>query len=89
MFYFQMLEYSSIMRGDRGEFFKVSYLCFLGVMNMDLRKKFFLLAGLVGVCMAVISVIGFYTAYTNLESSVEKEFEAVVAASTLPFGSIT
>lgn len=51
-------------------------------MNMDLRRKFFLLSGLVGVFMAVISVIGFYTAYTNLESSVEKEFEAVVAAST-------
>ncbi|MBR0328701.1 MAG: methyl-accepting chemotaxis protein, partial [Selenomonadaceae bacterium] len=49
---------------------------------MDLRRKFFLLSGLVGVFMAVISVIGFYTAYTNLESSVEKEFEAVVAAST-------
>ena len=49
---------------------------------MDLRKKFFLLSGMAGLFMAVISVIGFYTAYTNLESSVEKEFEAVVAAST-------
>ena len=32
--------------------------------------------------MAIISVIGFYTACTNLENSVEKEFEAVVASST-------
>lgn len=48
---------------------------------MGLKKKFFLLSGLVGLFMAVISIIGFYTAYTNLAGSVEEEFEAVVSSS--------
>lgn len=47
---------------------------------MGLKKKFFLLSGLVGLFMAVISIIGFYTAYTNLAGSVEEEFEAVVSS---------
>lgn len=47
---------------------------------MGLRQKFFVLAGVAGVFMAVVSIIGFYTAYTNLTNSVEQEFEAVVEA---------
>ena len=45
---------------------------------MGIRQKFFLLAGLVGVILAVVSCIGYYTAYTNLEDSVEKEIQATV-----------
>lgn len=47
---------------------------------MGLKQKFFLLSGLAGLFMAIISIIGFYTAYTNLSSSVEEEFEAVVSS---------
>ncbi len=47
-------------------------------MKMGIRQKFFVLAGIIGVIMAVVSCIGYYTAYTNLEESVEKEIlEAV------------
>ena len=41
---------------------------------MGLKKKFGLLAAVAGLFMAVISIIGFYNAYTNLEESVEAEF---------------
>ena len=45
---------------------------------MNLKQKFFVLAGLAGVLMAIISIIGYYTAYSNLESSVESEIRATV-----------
>ena len=45
---------------------------------MGLRKKFFILAGLAGAVMAVISMIGFYISYSNLEESVESEISAVI-----------
>lgn len=45
---------------------------------MGIRQKFFVLAGVIGLIMAVVSCIGYYTAYTNLEESVEKEILASV-----------
>ena len=47
---------------------------------MGLKKKFGLLAAVAGLFMAVISIIGFYNAYTNLEESVEAEFITEVDA---------
>lgn len=40
---------------------------------MRMRQKFFVLAGITGLIMAIVSCIGYYTAYTNLETSVESE----------------
>ena len=47
-------------------------------MNLSLRKKFTLLAFLTGGLFVIISVIGFYTSYTNLSTSLEHEIVAVV-----------
>ncbi len=47
---------------------------------MGIRQKFYILAGIVGVLMAVISIIGFYTADKNLESAVEAELDASMTA---------
>ena len=40
---------------------------------MNVRQKFFALSGMVGVIMAVVSVIGYFTAANSLESAVEQE----------------
>ncbi len=45
---------------------------------MGIRQKFFVLSGIIGVIMAVVSCIGYYTAYTNLEESVRQEILATV-----------
>ena len=45
---------------------------------MGIRQKFFLLAATAGIIMAVVSCIGYYTAYTNLETSVEQEMQASI-----------
>lgn len=45
---------------------------------MGIRQKFYVLAGVIGVLLAVISVIGFYTADKNLEQAVEQELSATV-----------
>lgn len=45
---------------------------------MKLQQKFFVLAGLVGLLLAAVSVIGFYTADSNLETSVDQELSATV-----------
>lgn len=47
-------------------------------MNLGLKQKFFILAGLAGLLMAIVSIIGYYTAYNNLETSVEEEISATV-----------
>lgn len=47
---------------------------------MKIRQKFFVLAALVGVIMAVVSCVGYYVAYSNLEQSVEGELGATVSA---------
>ena len=45
---------------------------------MGIKQKFFMLSGLIGAIMAIVSCIGYYTAYSNLEDSVEKELMATV-----------
>ena len=47
---------------------------------MGLRKKFFILAGLAGLLMAIVSIVGYLSAYSNLEESVENELTATVNA---------
>lgn len=47
---------------------------------MGLRKKFFILAGLAGLLMAIVSIVGYLSAYSNLEESVENELTATVTA---------
>ncbi len=49
-------------------------------MGMGLKQKFFILAALSGLLMAIISIIGYYNAYNTLEASVEKELTATVDA---------
>ena len=45
---------------------------------MGIKQKFFVLSGVVGLIMAIVSCVGYYTAYTNLSDSVEKEMMATV-----------
>ena len=45
---------------------------------MGIRQKFYVLAGIVGALMAVISIIGFFTADKNLEQAVEQELTATM-----------
>lgn len=47
-------------------------------MNLSLRKKFTLLFFLTGALFVIISIIGYYTAHTNLSASLERELIAVV-----------
>ena len=47
---------------------------------MKIRQKFFVLAGMVGVIMAIMSCVGYYVAYSNLSQSVEGELSATVGA---------
>ena len=47
---------------------------------MKIRQKFFVLAGMVGVIMAIMSCVGYYVAYSNLSESVEGELSATVGA---------
>ena len=45
---------------------------------MGIRQKFFVLAGLVGLLLAIVSIVGYYTANSNLEESVEHELTVTV-----------
>ena len=45
---------------------------------MGIRQKFFVLAGLVGLLLAIVSVVGYYTANSNLEASVEHELTVTI-----------
>ena len=47
---------------------------------MGLRQKFFILAGLSGLLMAIVSIVGYFNAYSNLEASVEGELTETVEA---------
>ena len=42
-------------------------------MNMTLRQKFMILTGLIGVLLAVVSIVGYINAYNNLSACVESE----------------
>ena len=46
---------------------------------MGLKEKFLALAGIMGALMAVVSVIGYYMASTDLQASVDRELRATVA----------
>ncbi|MBR4696292.1 MAG: methyl-accepting chemotaxis protein [Selenomonadaceae bacterium] len=45
---------------------------------MGIRQKFVVLAGIVGVLLAIVSIIGYYTANSNLEDSVEHELATTI-----------
>ena len=45
---------------------------------MKIRQKFILLAGVIGALMAIVSIIGYYTANKNLNASVEQELTATM-----------
>ncbi len=47
---------------------------------MKLRQKFVVLAALAGLLMTIISVVGYFSAYNNLEKSVEEQFGETVGA---------
>lgn len=46
--------------------------------DMGIRQKFFLLAGLVGVLMAAVSIVGYLTSSSSLVSSIETGIKAVI-----------
>ncbi len=46
---------------------------------MGLKQKFLALAGVVGLLMAIMSVVGYYVASTDLQESVETELNATVS----------
>ena len=47
---------------------------------MGIKQKFILLAGIVGVILTIVSVIGYFTAYDNLSEAVNEEIVANVNA---------
>ena len=47
---------------------------------MRLREKFIVLTALSGLLVAIVSIVGYYNASTNLEESVEQELIATVTA---------
>ena len=49
---------------------------------MKLKQKFIVLAGLSGLLLAIVSIVGYFKAYGSLEESVENELKATVQAQT-------
>ena len=47
-------------------------------MSMTLRQKFLILTALIGVLLAIVSIVGYVNARENLSKSVENELSAVV-----------
>ena len=47
-------------------------------MNMTLKQKFVILTGLMGLLLAIVSIVGYINAYSNLATSVEGELVAAV-----------
>ena len=47
---------------------------------MGIKQKFIMLAGVVGIVLAIVSALGYYTAYSSLENSLEHEIAATVDA---------
>lgn len=47
---------------------------------MGIKQKFFALSGVVGLLLAIVSVVGYYTASTNLNASIEGEINYTVRA---------
>ncbi len=46
---------------------------------MGIRQKFYVLVGVVGMILIVVSGVGYYNAYRHLSNSIESEIAAVVA----------
>ena len=46
---------------------------------MGLKQKFMALAGVMGALMAIVSIIGYYMASSDLQQSIESEMGATVA----------
>ena len=49
---------------------------------MNVRQKFFALSGVAGVIMAIVSIIGYFTASSAVEETTEKEIVAVITAAS-------
>ena len=49
---------------------------------MGVRQKFFALAGVAGLIMAVVSIVGYFTASDAVERTTEKEIVAVITAAS-------
>ena len=47
-------------------------------MNSGLKQKFSMLAIFAGALVAIVSLIGYYTAHTNLSETLESEISAAV-----------
>ena len=47
---------------------------------MGVRQKFFALSGVAGVIMAIVSIVGYFTASEAVENTTEKEIVAVITA---------
>ena len=45
---------------------------------MSIKQKFFMLSGIAGAIMAIVSIVGYFTAATALESTVEEEIIAEI-----------
>ena len=49
---------------------------------MNVRQKFFALSGVAGVIMAIVSIVGYFTASSAVENTTEKEIVAVITAAS-------
>ena len=47
---------------------------------MNVKQKFFALAGAAGLIMAIVSIVGYFTASDAVKSTVEKQIAAGVRA---------
>ncbi len=53
-----------------------------GERKMGVRQKFFALSGLAGLIMAIVSVVGYFTASEAVENTTEKQIVAVITAAS-------
>ena len=49
---------------------------------MGVRQKFFALSGLAGLIMAIVSIVGYFTASEAVENTTEKQIGAVITAAS-------
>ena len=47
---------------------------------MNVKQKFFALAGVAGLIMAVVSVVGYFTASSAVSETLEKEIVSIIKA---------
>ena len=46
---------------------------------MNVKQKFFALSGVAGLIMAIVSVVGYFTASTAVTATLEKEIVSTIA----------